>query len=92
MAANASARGSTLGGIGDLIRRLDDIEVKCLGKSEGKEETLDSKDKFLSLKASMNRDLAEMKGKIYERRVSHNLSLHLNVSRTLLRPRVLHTK
>ena len=58
-----------MGGIGDLIRRLDDIEVKCLGTSDGKEETLDSKDKFLSLKASMNRDLAEMKGKIYERRV-----------------------
>ena len=57
-----------MGGMNDLIRRLENIEVQCLGKTEGKVETLDSKDKFLSLKASMNRDLADMKGKIYERR------------------------
>ena len=65
----AVARGSTLGGMTDLLRRLEGIEVQCLGTSEGKTETLDSKDKFLSLKASMNRDLGDMKGKIYERRV-----------------------
>jgi hypothetical protein len=65
----ATARGSSLGGMTDLLRRLEDIEVHCLGKAEGKAETLDSKDKFLSLKANMNRDLSEMKGKIYERRV-----------------------
>lgn len=53
----------------DLLRRLDEMETHCLGKAEGKLESLDSKDKFLSLKAGMNRDLAEMKGKIYERRV-----------------------
>lgn len=53
----------------DLLRRLEDIETHCLGTAEGKAETLDSKDKFLSLKAGMNRDLAEMKGKINERRV-----------------------
>ena len=65
----AVARGSSLGGMNDLLRRLEDIEVHCLGKSEGKAESLDSKDKFLSLKANMNRDLSEMKAKIYERRV-----------------------
>jgi hypothetical protein len=68
MTGTAASR-SGLGGMTDLIRRLEDMEVKCLGKSEGKEESLDSKDRFLSLKANMNRDLAEMKGKIYERRV-----------------------
>ena len=68
MTATSTLRGSTLGGMNDLLRRLEDIETKCLGKSEGKVETLDSKDKFLALKASMNRDLADMKGKIYERR------------------------
>lgn len=69
MAATAVMRSSALGGMTDLLRRLDDIEIHCLGKSEGKAESLDSKDKFLSLKANMTRDLAEMKGKIYERRV-----------------------
>ncbi len=64
-----NATRSGLGGMTDLLRRLEDMEVHCLGKAEGKSETLDSKDKFLSLKANMNRDLAEMKGKIYERRV-----------------------
>ena len=64
-------RGSTLGGMSDLLRRLDDIELKCLGKSEGKEESLDSKDKFLSLKASMNKDLADMKAMINERKVRY---------------------
>lgn len=64
-ASNASA----LGGIHDLFRRLDDIEVKCLGKSEGKEDSLDSKDKFLALKATMNHDLSDMKALIYERMV-----------------------
>jgi hypothetical protein len=65
----ASTARSGLGGMTDLIRRLEDIEVHCLGKTEGKTESLDSKDRFLSLKANMNRDLAEMKGKINERRV-----------------------
>ena len=57
-----NATRSGLGGMTDLLRRLEDMEVHCLGKAEGKAETLDSKDKFLSLKANMNRDLAEMKG------------------------------
>jgi hypothetical protein len=64
----SALKGSTLGGMNDLLRRLEEIEVHCLGKAEGKLESLDEKDKFLTLKASMNRDLAEMKGKIYERR------------------------
>lgn len=68
MSAAVASRGSTLGGMHDLLRRLEDMEVQCLGKTEGKAETLDSKDKFLSLKAQMNRDLSEMQGKIYERR------------------------
>jgi hypothetical protein len=72
-AAAVVLRSSALGGMTDLLRRLDDIEVHCLGQSEGKAESLDSKDKFLSLKASMTRDLAEMKGKIYERRVRQSL-------------------
>ena len=66
---------SGLGGMTDLIRRLEDIEIHCLGKTEGKSESLDSKDKFLSLKANMNRDLTEMKGKINERRVRIEISL-----------------
>jgi hypothetical protein len=65
---STALKGSTLGGINDLLRRLEEIEVHCLGQAEGKLITLDEKDKFLTLKASMNRDLAEMKGKIYERR------------------------
>ena len=68
MTGTVGAR-SGLGGMTDLLRRLEDIEVHCLGKTEGKSESLDSKDRFLSLKANMNRDLAEMKGKINERRV-----------------------
>ncbi len=59
---------SSLTGMGDLLRRLDDIEVKCLGKTDEKDAPLESKDKFLSMKANMSRDLADMKGKIYERR------------------------
>jgi len=65
----AATQRSGLGGMTDLLRRLEDIEVHCLGQKEGKAESLDSKDKFLALKANMSRDLADMKGKINERRV-----------------------
>lgn len=70
----ADSKGSSLGGIHDLLRRLDDIETKCLGKSEGKEDTLDSKDKFLALKAGMNHDLSDMKALIFERKVCSFIS------------------
>ena len=76
MSVAVASRGSTLGGMNELLRRLEDMETHCLGKSEGKAETLDSKDKFLSLKASMNRDLSDMKGKIYERRVCQTLNVY----------------
>ena len=63
------SKASALSGINDLMRRLDDIEAQCLGKTNKEKDSLDSKDKFLSLKASMNGDLAELKARIYERRV-----------------------
>ena len=78
MTGTVSAR-SGLGGMTDLLRRLEDIEVHCLGKTEGKAESLDSKDKFLSLKANMNRDLAEMKARINERRVCLN-KIHIHIT------------
>lgn len=76
MTGSAAAR-SGLGGMTDLLRRLEEIEVHCLGKTEGKAESLDSKDRFLALKANMNRDLAEMKGKINERRVCYESHVSL---------------
>lgn len=68
MTVTMQYNSSSLSGMGDLLRRLDDIEVHCLGKTDEKDAPLESKDKFLTLKASMSRDLADMKGKIYERR------------------------
>jgi hypothetical protein len=68
MTATMQFDSSSLSGMNDLLRRLDDIEVKCLGKSTERDAPADTKDKFLSMKSSMTRELADMKGKIMERR------------------------